>query len=299
MNELAALRLFCRVVERGSFSAVGRELGLSQPSVSRRIADLEAHLGVQLLTRTTRKVAPTAAGRGYYDRVRGALRTLSEARTELSSGVGEVAGSVRVAAPAAFGRQFVLPVLVDLMGKHAGLQVQLLLSDSSVDLIGEAIDIAVRIATVAPQSFRQRRIGNARQVVVASSEYLRSSAAGLRPEHAGEHCWVLAHTTLAAIEQLRGTPDFAAIPTIRPRFLCDDIEAVSSAVRAHIGVSVLPLWMVSDDLRNGTLIQLMPELPLPAAPVVALYAPTPVVPSRIRTVLDGLALQVAADPATC
>ncbi|MCA9644318.1 MAG: LysR family transcriptional regulator, partial [Myxococcales bacterium] len=85
----------------------------------------------------------------------------------------------------------------------------------------------------------------------------------------------------------------------RPRFLCDDIQAVSSAVRAHIGVSVLPLWMVSDDLRNGTLIQLMPELPLPAAPVVALYAPTPVVPSRIRTVLDGLALQVAADPATC
>lgn len=299
MNELAGLRLFCRVVERGSFSAVAREFGVSQPSVSRRIAELEAYLGVQLLSRTTRRVAPTLVGRDYYARVSGALRNLAEAETDLRSGVTEVAGRVRVAAPAAFGRRFVLPVLTGLMREHPGLEVQLLLSDSSVDLIGEAIDIAVRIVTIAPLSFKQRRIGSARQVVVASTKYLQASPLGVDLEHAAEHAWVLAQTTLAAIDQLRASPMFAALPTFRPRFLCDDIQAVLGAVRADLGISVLPLWMVSDELARGSLTQLLPELVLPAAPIVALYAPTPAVPPRIRTVLDGIAELVSVDPATC
>lgn len=298
MNELVALRLFCRVVERGSFSLVGREAGLSQPTVSRHVAELEQHLGVQLLSRTTRRVTPTDAGRRFYERVSPALHHLAEAATDLQLGVDDLAGNVRVAAPAAFGHHFVVPALTELMGQHPGLQVQLLLSDSSVDLVGEAVDVAVRIATVAPSSFKQRRIGDARQVAVASARYLERAGTPTRIEEAGGHAWVLARTTLAAIEQLRMRPEFASVPALRPRFLCDDIQAVAAAVRADLGISVLPRWMVSDALGTGSLRCLWPGVELPSAPVVALFAPAPVVPLRIRAVVDAIADRVLADAAT-
>ncbi|MEZ4233363.1 MAG: LysR family transcriptional regulator [Polyangiaceae bacterium] len=297
MNDLLALRLFCRVVERGSFSAVAREEGVSQPNVSRRVAQLERDLQAQLLTRTTRKVALTDAGRAFYERVRPALRHLTEAEADLRSGVSAVAGSVRVAAPGAFGQRFVVPALLDLMREHAGLQVQLLLNDASVDLIGEAIDVAVRIASGAPSSFKQRRIGEARQVVVASERYLRRAGTPTQMGDLAAHAWVLARTTLAAMDAARGTSAFSQLPVIVPRFLCDDIQAVSEAVRADLGLSVLPRWMVSEELESGKLLQLWPELALPGAPILALFASTRV-PVRIRAVVDAIAARVASDPAT-
>ncbi len=298
MNDLLALQLFCRVVERGSFTAVAREAGISQPSVSRQIGDLEQRLAVQLLSRTTRRVTPTDAGRVFYERVNPALRNLAEAETDLRSGTTSVAGSVRVAAPSAFGQRFVVPALNQLMQGHPKLVVQLLLSDSSVDLVGEAVDIAVRIATVAPANFKQRRIGDARQVIVGSQRYLAQAGEPTDMQALSRHSWVLAHTTLAAMERLRGQAEFAGMPALQPRFLCDDIQAVYAAVRADVGLSVLPEWMVSDELATGGLKRLWPALQLPGAPVVALFAPAPVVPARIRAVLDAIAERVAAHPAT-
>lgn len=271
---------------------------MSQPTVSRHVSDLETRLGVRLLSRTTRVVTPTDAGRAYYERVSRAIGELSEATHEVVAGGEALVGMVRVAAPSAFGRRFVVPAIERVLEQHAEVRVEALLSDLSIDLVAEGVDIAVRIVALGPGTFSQKRLGDARQVVVASPAYLQRRGVPESISDLANHEAVLATTTRSAMSSMRASGMIPQLPEIPLRYVSDDIDSVAELARAGLGVSVLPLWMVSDDITSGRLERLLQDLPIPGAPIVALWSSGRQLPRRARAVLDQIHAFVQSDPAT-
>jgi DNA-binding transcriptional LysR family regulator len=298
MDQLLALRAFCRVVERRNFSAVARDFGLKQSTVSRLVVELEQRVGVRLLTRTTRMVTPTEEGRSYYERVAPAIGELAEALQDIGEKSKQLAGSVRIAAPAAFGRRFVVPAVAEALRAHEQLKVEVLLSDLSVDLVAEGVDFAVRVAASASGTFSQRRLGEARQVIVASPSYLdrQGRPAGLADLPA--HTFVLCTSTRTAMLELRASKQLPFAPESATRYLSDDIDSVAEMVREGVGIGVIPLWMVARELESGAIERLFPQYPIPAAPIVAVYSSGRQLSRRARYMLDEVAKRIGGDPST-
>lgn len=288
MDQLVGLRVFCRVVERGSFSAVARELGISQPNASRHVAALEQRMGARLLVRTTRKVSPTDAGRAFYERASRALSELSDAESEVVAGVAVLAGSLRVAAPGAFGRRFVLPVVNDFIERHPKVDVELLLSDRPIDLVSEAVDLAVRIAVPGFASLTHRTIATLGLQVVAAPSYVARRGAPKSVADSGEHDAVLHTDSRQRMLDLVSAGALPALPAFHVRLLSDDIEAVHHAALAGLGLAPLPDWLIEDDLRAGRLVPILSELVLPETPVFVVFPAGRRHSARVRAFVDAL-----------
>jgi DNA-binding transcriptional LysR family regulator len=170
-DRLRELTAFVRAVETGSFSRVARELGVSQPSISRMVASLEARLDVKLLLRTTRRVAPTDAGRVFLERARQILGDLDDAENA-ARGVDSLRGTLRVALSSAFGIREVIPRLPGFAEQHPKLGIELLMSDRTEDLIAEGADVALRLGPLADSGFGARLLGKAPRLTVAAPAYL-------------------------------------------------------------------------------------------------------------------------------
>jgi DNA-binding transcriptional LysR family regulator len=261
MDRLLANQLFCRVLELGSFSAAAREVRMPQPTVSRLVAALEDALETRLLERTTRRVAPTLAGRAYYAHVEEAVRTLQHAEVAARSGFAEVAGQVKIAVPGALGRKLLLPRLVALLLESPELRIDVSASDQPVDFVAGGFDFAIRVGMQKKSSFVARELAVSPQWLVGSPRYLAmrgtpSSSAELRGHHL-----VLRGEPQAELRRL-------AFVT---RMSTDEIETAYVAALAGVGLSILPRWLVASDVRAGGLVRLLPELELGGAPIVATY----------------------------
>jgi DNA-binding transcriptional LysR family regulator len=170
-DRLRELTAFVRAGETGSFSRVARELGVSQPSISRMMGSLEARLGVKLLLRTTRHVTPTEAGRVFLERARQILGNLDDAENA-ARGVDSLRGTLRVALSGAFGIREVIPRLPGFAAQHPKLGIELLMSDRTEDLIAEGADMALRLGPLPDSGFGARLLGKAARLVVASPGYI-------------------------------------------------------------------------------------------------------------------------------
>jgi len=170
-DRLRELIAFVRAAETGSLSRVAHELGVSQPSISRMVASLEARLGVKLLWRTTRRVAPTDAGRVFLERPQQILGDLDDAENA-ARGVDSLRGTLRVALSGAFGIREVIPRLPGFAAQHPKLGIELLMSDRTEDLIAEGVDVALRMGPLADSGFGARLLGKAPRFAVASPAYL-------------------------------------------------------------------------------------------------------------------------------
>ncbi len=280
---LASLHTFFRVVERESFRAVARELGVSQPTVSRQVASLEEHLGVRLLNRTTRKVSPTDAGHALHARASGAMQTLFEAEDDVRAGESAMSGVVRIAAPGALGRHLVLPAVAEVIAEHEGLTVNLLVSDLRVGLVDARVDFAVRVGQQVEASLSVRKVGVSEQLFVVSRTYVRRHG---RPRTLAElrgHAVVLRDGGGGDIRALRSELEKAGA---RVAFSSDDLEAAHVAVRAGLGVGVLPRWLVRDDVATRRLVACVSDAPPIAAPVFVVRPSAGWLPRRARVVFD-------------
>jgi DNA-binding transcriptional LysR family regulator len=284
MDRLLANRLFCRVVELGSFSAAAREARLPQPSVSRLVAALEQTLATRLLERTTRRVAPTLEGRAYYAQIEEAVRTLEHAEAFARSGFAELAGHVKIAVPGALGRKLLVPRLVAALLESPELRVDVCASDQPVDFVAGAFDFAIRVGKPKSDSFVARELGQSRQWVVGSPRYL---AVHGTPKAFGE---LSGHHLV-----WRGTPptELTRINVVT-RMSTDEIETAYVAVLAGVGLSVLPRWLVESDVEHGRLVRLLPDFDAGGVPIVATYPsakrlrkPAKLVLSRVQAALTG------------
>jgi len=189
MDRLDAMRVFVAVVEAQGFSAASRALSMPLPTVSRKIAELEQHLGAQLLIRSTRKVTVTESGQRYYDDVRRILDEMGDAERQVSGEYRTPKGHLTVTAPTLFGRLHVLPIVIDFMKIHRDINIQLSLTNNVVDLLEEHIDLGIRIGNLSDSSMIAIEVGSVRQIVCASPGYFRQHGRpGSPSDLTGHHC---------------------------------------------------------------------------------------------------------------
>jgi len=172
MDLLTSMKVFRRVAEAGSFSAVARESHMSQPTVSKLVAALEAHLETKLFSRSTRLLKLTESGNDYYDYCTRILDDIAEAELSVRRGQTFPTGTLRISATATFGRLFILPFLWDFLSEYPDLSVDMILEDRYVDLVKEGVDMAVRVGPLADSSMIAQKIGESERVIVASPDYL-------------------------------------------------------------------------------------------------------------------------------
>jgi DNA-binding transcriptional LysR family regulator len=187
MDRMAAMETFVRVVDAGSFSSAAKQLRVGQPAISKTIAQLEKRLGVRLLLRSTHGLKPTEAGRNFYQRARRAIEAADEAELAARGAAASLSGRLRICAPVTFARLHVMPRLDLFLAEHPALEVDVLLSEANKDLIGEGIDVALRLGQLADSSFTARRIGQSRRRVIGSPSYFEAMGIPKTPADLAKH----------------------------------------------------------------------------------------------------------------
>jgi DNA-binding transcriptional LysR family regulator len=293
MDRLAELDVFARVVTAGSMSAAARELGVSPPVISKRIRSLEERLGTRLLQRTTRQLALTESGKGFYERVVAILASVDEAEAWVSRRAAAARGVLRVSAPTSFGRLHIAPHLVEFMRAYPDITMDLSLSDQFVDIVAEGFDLAIRIADLQDSSLVAKRLAPNHRVLCASPSYIAAM---------GEP------TTIAALQthrllvhnadgwRLEGPSGLAQI-RVESAVRTNSSEVVREAVVAGIGIALRSTWDVGPEIDRGQLQIVLPGWR--ASSRVAVHA---VYPSRrhlahkVRVFMDFLAERFGSPP---
>ncbi|MBH23986.1 MAG: LysR family transcriptional regulator [Myxococcales bacterium] len=287
MDRLTLLHAFVRLVELGTFTAVADEMRVKQSTVSKWIAELEERLGVQLIERTTRTRRVTEAGELFYERARELLSAWESATAEVQEQAPELRGRLRVSVPVVFGRLFVVPRVADFLQRHEAIEVELLYSDRYVNLIEERIDVAIRVGLPEDSSLTSRKLAETGRHLVASPEYVARRGAPERPSDLKEHTCLL-HTGLSNGDVwsfgLPGGGEERA--RVRGRIAANNSEALLYMARRGFGVALLATWLVRDALDAGELVELLPNLTRPPAPICALMPPRRFVHPRVRRFID-------------
>ncbi|WP_051916733.1 MULTISPECIES: LysR family transcriptional regulator [unclassified Serratia (in: enterobacteria)] len=274
MDQLSAMRILVRVIESGSFTAVAREMGTSQPTISKQIRGLEKRLGTSLLARSTRHVAPTAQGLLYYQECRAILQTLDEVELRIANAEGQLSGVLRVGVPSAFGRMEVIPHLAPFLEMHSGLKIEILLSDDIANLLQSGIDVAFRCGHSLPEGVVARKLGEIPSNLFASKEYLARYGIPQTPEQlATHHCITYQNTTvLQRYWQLKLHDEVFTVP-VNGQLSCNSSDGLRAAVLAHLGISYAQSWLFKTELAEGEVIALLPAYHLSPKPLYAIYLP--------------------------
>ncbi|MGO4448887.1 LysR family transcriptional regulator [Phyllobacterium sp. TAF24] len=295
MDIVSALRTFLRVTETGSFSAAAANLDLTQPAVSRQISALEAHLNTRLLHRTTTAMTLTVEGEQMIPmalRVVEAVDALGEAScTEKSA----ISGKVRLSLPTPLGL-YASDRLAGLIERHPNLSVELILREEPSDLVGEGIDLEVRLGPVADGNLICRRIGWTTAFLVAAPHYLKGRVAPETPGDIDAHdCISYSRSGDGRVWSFSSGANDIAVP-IAPRIIANNSVAVHRAVLAGGGLAVLSHILVSRDLEDGRLVNVMPDFPPSRLPICVVYSTRRNMPQRVRIALDFLIEAVREDP---
>lgn len=295
MDVLAAVRVFLRVAELQGFSAAARDLGLAQATVSKAVAQLEAHLGARLLHRTTQSVSLTPDGERAVA-LGGRLIDDATAFEESFGAAGAPGGLIRIAAPAAFARLAIVPQLKPLLAAHPALVVELTLADAVTDLVEKGVDLAIRIGEPQASDLIARRLGYTRRAAFAAPSYLADRPRPTHPEELIAHDCIL-HTRLTGGAAWVFTKNGERlVAPIRARVRVDSAEAVREAVLQGLGVAVCPTWLLREELACGRVEPLLAGFEPPALPIHAVWPSRRHTSPKVRAVVEHLARAFAADP---
>lgn len=295
MDKVAGLQVFIRVVESGSFSRAARELGLGQPAVSKHVAALERRLGTQLLHRTSRGLGVTPAGADFYSSVVRVLRDLDEAESKAGQGHGSLVGAVRVAVPPTMTGMMFVPRLEGFQRDFPDISVEFAVSDSYADLVREGLDLAIRIGELDSSGLLALGIGSMRMVTVASARYLERAGTPTTPGDLRDH-QLLGSRFVGALSTWRFKDREAGeLTPHHARFICNEPAAMHAAVVAGLGITQLSYGMFTEELRSGTVCEILRDYAPDPMPIHALYN-GPRMPRRVRVVRDFLARCIGEQP---
>lgn len=271
MDRLGAMRLFVAIAGAGSLSAAGRRHGMPLTTVSRKLAALEADLGARLVTRTTRHLALTEAGRNYLESCRRIIEELEVAEARVSGEQSEPLGELAITAPVVFGRLHVLPVVAEFLSRFPRVNARLLLLDRPVDLLEEGLDVAIRIGTLADSSLIAVRVGSVRQAICASPDYLRARGIPKAPEQLSAHDCI----TFSALDALdRWTFSEGRKQKrvrVRSRLAVNTAEAAVDAAIAGLGIARVLSYQAARALTEGSLKAILVDSDSGEIPVSILH----------------------------
>jgi molybdate transport repressor ModE-like protein len=284
LDRLNLMRLLVRIAEAGSLSGAARSLGLSQPSASRQLRQLETLLGAQLINRTTHELTLTEAGRRFLEDARGMLAQWERAAEAVRSQQEAMAGPIRVAAPVALGQTLLARIAAQFIGRHPGLQLDWRLTDEPGDLVAGGYDLWIRAGPIDDQRLIVRDLWRIERVIVSSARRpCPAHPAGLQGQPAVQ---LVTYVPLDVL--LSGPGGQRAMLRQRPAFATDNIYAALVAVEEGAGYAILPLWLVQGPISRGSLVHCCPGWQAPPLTLSVAYAPSLYQPVRVGAFVDFL-----------
>lgn len=296
VDKLNAMAIFVRVVERGSFSAVARELQTSQPTISKMLQALESELGGKLITRSTRKLSLTDEGQRYYDQCRHILAAVDAAEHSFQSGRETIAGPLRIGSSVSFGRLQIAPRLPAFLRRYPGIQIDLQLSDQNQDLVTEGLDVTFRIGALSDSGLIARHIGTTHRMTVAAPHYLAQHGEPQTPEDLrGHNClqfnlltsqnvWVYNHGAHRHEVRIKGNAQ------------SNNSEAIRELVLGGLGVALSPVWLFSEDLKAGRVTALLRDYTAQPLPIHALSPANRRQSARVKAFVDYMSQALETAP---
>lgn len=296
MSKYEEIETFCRVVEAGSITGAAKQLHIAKSAVSRRLKELETRLSVQLMTRTTRKLTLTETGETLYNRFVVVLADWQETEAAASEAQAALAGSIRIAAPLSFGVAHLGPAIIDFMQEHPLVEFDIDFSDRKVDLIAEGMDLAIRIGDLPDSSLIARKIAAASIVAAASPDYLKTHGTPKTAEDLKAHKELRygyrSKTGWAYTDRDGATGQLDMTPALR----ATNGEFLRDAAIAGQGVLIEPRFIIYENLRDGSLIEILPDYQWPELSAYAVYPPTRHLSVRVRAFVSFLANRYKGTP---
>ncbi|HEX7390660.1 MAG TPA: LysR substrate-binding domain-containing protein [Acidiphilium sp.] len=293
MDQLSLLTTFVRVAERGSFSAVARELETSQPVISRQIAGLEDQLGVRLIQRTTRRLSLTDDGQIFLDHARTVVEAMEAAQASVGAARKTPTGQVRVGFPTAVA-MYLATRLPEFFARFPDVSIDLKMRDGPFDLIEEGLDLAITTVESTQASVITRVIGSSNWISVASPAYLAAHGRPETPRDLLKHECVI--YTAPGVDWHFTVNDVEETVRVHGRFHSNSSEAVRRATRAGLGIALLPRLTTMDDVYTGRLTQVLEDYTPTRLKVYAIMPSRRYVPTRTRALLDFLTAEFAQTP---
>jgi DNA-binding transcriptional LysR family regulator len=288
LDHFRQISTFVEVIARGSLSAAARAEGIAPAMIGRRLDALEARLGVKLLQRTTRKLALTDEGAAFLEDCQRILAELEEAEAAVSERSARATGHLVVSAPAGFGRQHVAPLVPSFLAEHREVSVNLNLSDRVVDVIGEGVDIAIRIASLTDSNLVGVKLADNHRVVVATPGYLKRHGTPQTLDELGKHNCL----AISSQGSQRGWTfrDHGKIVTMKVggNMVCNDGAVLHDWAMAGRGLAWRSMWEVSSEIEAGLLVPVLEQYAAPGNDIYAVFAQRRHLPLRIRVFVDFL-----------
>jgi len=293
VDKLNAMAIFVRVIERGSFSAVARELQTSQPTISKVLRALEAELGGKLIARSTRKLSLTDEGQRYYSECRQILAAVDAAEHSFQSGRESIAGPLRIGSSVSFGRLQIAPRLPQFLDRHPGVQIDLQLSDQNQDLVSEGLDVTFRIGALSDSGLIARHVGTTHRVTVAAPHYLEKHGQPRSPEElTGHNCLQFNLLTSQNLWTYEGGHEVR----IKGNAQSNNSEAIRELVLGGLGIALSPVWLFSEDLKAGRVIAILQEYSAQSLPIHAVSPANRRQSARVKAFVDYMSQALASAP---
>ncbi|ALM82883.1 LysR family transcriptional regulator [Bordetella sp. N] len=286
MDLMQAMKTYVTVVESGGFTAAARKLDISLSVVSRVVTDLEAHLGVRLLTRTTRVVRPTDAGTAYFENCRRILGEIEDAELEAAGTHTTPRGQLVVTAPVMFGARHVTPIVVEYLRRYPDVTVSSLWLDRNVNLMDEGVDVGVRIGELPSSTLQAISVGRVRRVVVASPAYLKEHGMPRTPEDLERHTLIQV-TGISTLPEWRFVhQDQPLSQRIAPRLATTTNDSAIAAAVAGLGLARVLSYQIAGELWDDKLRVVMADYEPPPAPIHVIHREGRHAMQKVRAFLD-------------
>jgi DNA-binding transcriptional LysR family regulator len=292
MDRLEAMSILVASVEEGSFSAAGRKLGVPLPTISRKVADLEAHLKTRLLVRSTRKLALTEAGIAYVAACKRILEDIDAVETQASGEYSVPRGELTITAPIVFGRIHILPVVTEFLQHFAEINVRMTLSDRNVNLVDDHIDMAVRIGDLPDSSLLATRVGAIRRVVCGSPAYFATHGLPKAPHDLAGHTCVMFSAIGPGTSWTFRQGKQARLIRPQCRLHINTAEAAIDAVTSGLGVTNVMSYQVARAVEEGKLRIILQDFEPPPIPIHLIHAHQGLLPLKMRRFLEFAAPRI-------
>jgi DNA-binding transcriptional LysR family regulator len=291
-NQFVEIRNFVTVAQTGSFTSAAQVLGMTGSALSKSIMRLETRLGTKLLHRTTRRVSLTNHGDSYLTDCQSAMAIMNEAENRLGSEQQLPAGRVRIDLPAAFGRRYIMPTLLELLTRYEQLDLAITFSDRTVDLMSDGIDLAVRVGPLDNDvDLVARRLGEQRRVICGSPSYLkRRGTPQVRQDLSQHDCivgWPVSQRHSWLLKNEEGMIEAYEIPV---RHEIGDCEAILAATLTGCGLAQIPTWLVEEHLQSGALVSVLDDQAGDDMPIHAIWIKNPYFQPKLRVIIEELLL---------
>jgi len=296
VDKLNAMAVFVRVVERGSFSAVARELQTSQPTISKVLRALETELGGKLISRSTRQLSMTDEGQRYYSECRQILAAVDAAEHSFQSGRETVAGNLRIGSSVSFGRMQIATRLPGFLKKYPQVHIDLQLSDQNQDLVSEGLDVSFRIGELNDSGMIARHIGTTHRVTVAAPDYLKQHKTLQTPQDLSEHnclqfnllnsqnLWVYEKDAQRHEVRIKGNAQ------------SNNSEAIREMVLGGLGIALSPVWLFSEDLKAGRVTAILKDYSAQPLPIHAVSPANRRQSARVKAFVDYMSQALETAP---